>query len=616
MKIEYSFSITEPSITCKSFEHPEITIPTLMVPQLSTADVMRDLSYASHLRKLRNLSMHYAHNCVVLICDDKDTGYMAASYLAARHGGVYMDDTISVCDLGEDDRFQFFDGEFMQEGCLPIYLPTITMGEFIEGRPESGDSRVTIRQGRRRHVDNWQELYSKHPILITPLGCDRRFVDRIEAQYRMRSLVIVLLRRPKKRRSNTAGYDCYSLAEELRFSCAATVVELDRPAPDSDYNCAILRQQLAENGLALDDQADPQKILLQLEAFRVRHGGAGNRAIANFARMMGAQYRTVNLEPDLLSEAQALDFLKLEPNPAGHRKKKHSSDLCGCEEVKNQLRSVVDAMRVERSRREAGLPASEHGQVLLFAGAPGTGKTTAAKMLCDWLENEQLLENAFYDGLDSLEPCYQISGAQLKGKYVGQTAPLVHKLFEEHPFLFIDEAYALAEAGQDNDTFAQEAMAQLCIELENLPEDHVVVFAGYGGKHNRMRTFLDANPGLASRITATIQFDAYSPDRELPAILEELAASKQLILAAGWQKIAVPYFKRRASAADYGSGREARRLFESALAAQSHRLAGSDIVEREDLCTLTAADLQAAISALEQGFAALNSAKPIRCGIC
>ena len=59
-------------------------------------------------------------------------------------------------------------------------------------------------------------------------------------------------------------------------------------------------------------------------------------------------------------------------------------------------------------------------------------------------------------------------------------------------------------------------MGQLCIELENLPADHVVVFAGYGGDHdNRMRAFLNANPGLASRITKTIQFDPYSPDKEL-----------------------------------------------------------------------------------------------------
>ena len=158
-------------------------------------------------------------------------------------------------------------------------------------------------------------------------------------------------------------------------------------------------------------------------------------------------------------------------------------------------------------------------------------------------------------------------------------------------------------------------MAQLCIELENLPGDRVVVFAGYGGRQNRMRVFLDANPGLASRITATVQFDAYSPDNEMPAIFAHHAAARGLTLPAGWEKAVVPYFIRRAAAADYGSGREARRLLESCLTAQAHRLTGSDPLDADALRALTADDITTAVTRLEYGFAALNTAKAGRVGI-
>ena len=193
-------------------------------------------------------------------------------------------------------------------------------------------------------------------------------------------------------------------------------------------------------------------------------------------------------------------------------------------------------------------------------------------------------------------------------KALTSTAPLVHDLFKNSAFLFIDEAYALAENGQENDNYAQEAMAQLCVELENLPEDRVVVFAGYGGRQNRMRAFLDANPGLASRITATVQFDAYSPDKEMPAIFAHHAAARGLTLPKD-------YFTRRAVREDYGSGREARRLLESCLTAQSHRLMADEKFDADTLRTLTSADLKAAIAQLESGFAALDTAKTGKFGV-
>ena len=101
----------------------------------------------------------------------------------------------------------------------------------------------------------------------------------------------------------------------------------------------------------------------------------------------------------------------------------------------------------------------------------------------------------------------------------------------------------------------------------------------------------------------------------MPAIFAHHAAARGLTLPAGWEKAVVPYFIRRAAAADYGSGREARRLLESCLTAQAHRLAGSEQFDADALRALTTADLTTAMAQLESGFAALDTAKAGRVGV-
>ncbi len=60
----------------------------------------------------------------------------------------------------------------------------------------------------------------------------------------------------------------------------------------------------------------------------------------------------------------------------------------------------------------------------------------------------------------------------------------VRNLFKENDIILIDEAYSIAASHNgEMDTFSQEALAQLAIELEEHADDKVVIFAGYGGKY-------------------------------------------------------------------------------------------------------------------------------------
>ena len=602
---EDPFAVTIPELV-KITPDPELDIPMdvpcLVVPYMEYGRAEAELSCAAHLRALNDVKLDGEHNCVVLLAETEELGYIGAAYLAARQRDVYT-------GLPFSERTA--NPSLYSNGFLPVLaanpLDSQTaldcFGEFFTvGQPYAGDD-LSVNE------NSWILADGDFPLLIAPEGCWVGMADTVAREVVRRRLTIVLL--DKKEIDTESGNGLRTLRQELAFTCGAQIVELNKPEVTDDYNRYILATELLKNDIKVEN-APYDEILCHLDEFRRRHGGICNGNIQRYVKMLR------KLAPKrgqvTLTEAQALAPITLQSQQdaiqaAADLATEIKAELCGCDAVKQQLESVVDLMQIDCTRRKRKLPTSGHGQILLFAGAPGTGKTTAAKLLCDWLAARKLLDTE----CDNLYK--QVSGAQLKAQYVGNTAPLVHELFKSSAFLFIDEAYALAESGQSNDNYAQEAMAQLCIELENLPEDRVVVFAGYGGRQNRMRAFLDANPGLASRITATVQFDAYSPDKEMPAIFAHHAAARGLTRPKGWEKVVVPYFTRRAAAEDYGSGREARRLLESCVTAQSHRLIDSEKFDGETLRTLTADDLRTAIAQLESGFAALDTAKTARFGV-
>ena len=163
-----------------------------------------------------------------------------------------------------------------------------------------------------------------------------------------------------------------------------------------------------------------------------------------------------------------------------------------------------------------------------------------------------------------------VTGTQLKAKYVGQTAAKVHDIFMDNDIIIIDEAYSLVNYNETSrtDSFSQEALAQLCIEVEDHSHDKLIIFAGYGGdtddKHNKMKKFLDENPGISSRITFTVNFSSYN-EYEMLDIFELLARNANYRLEDGWREILVEFFKERIKAPNFGNGREARRLLEHSM---------------------------------------------------
>jgi Cdc6-like AAA superfamily ATPase len=134
-----------------------------------------------------------------------------------------------------------------------------------------------------------------------------------------------------------------------------------------------------------------------------------------------------------------------------------------------------------------------------------------------------------------------------------------------------------------------------------------VIFAGYGGrkvseKNNKMKVFLDANPGIKSRITSTFYFDSYSPE-EMVEIFMRIAKTQNYKVDASVGPMIAEHFKTRVDDDNFGNGREARSLLETSVLFAASRVLqeGKTKYTKEEMQTITREDVAAAIAQVNQG---------------
>lgn len=278
---------------------------------------------------------------------------------------------------------------------------------------------------------------------------------------------------------------------------------------------------------------------------------------------------------------------------------KLANEIIGLEEVKKQIKQIVSVMKLDKLRAEMGLQGEPYHNVHVMLGAPGTAKTTVAKLMGEIMTEEGLLPG---------KRAIVVNGAQLKGEFVGQSAPKTHALFECHDIIVIDEAYSIVDTVGGTDSFSNEAIAQLIIELENHATDKLVIFAGYGGrdvttKDNRMQLFLDANPGIQSRIASTFYFPSYEPEEMLSVFLG-IAKRNHYAFENEAGVYIRKYFASRVNVNDFGNGREARNLLDACTMFLAERIMERDRTQitQEDATMITVNDVKKAVRYLQESF--------------
>jgi nitrous oxidase accessory protein NosD len=253
--------------------------------------------------------------------------------------------------------------------------------------------------------------------------------------------------------------------------------------------------------------------------------------------------------------------------------------LVGLQRVKKDVTTLVSLAQLVRKREELGLrppPISRH---LIFAGNPGTGKTTVARLYGRLLHALGMLSNGHLVETDR---------SDLVGEYVGHTGPKTQAVFSRAlgGVLFIDEAYALTPRGQSAD-FGQEAISTLVKLMEDHRDEVVVIAAGYP---DDMQHFISANPGLASRFSRTLNFDDYITG-DLVGIVMCQAEQHQYTLGEPTCEAVSDFLERMPRDERFGNGRTARQLFQRMTERHAQRTAALDNPTAEALSALLPDDL-------------------------
>ena len=257
-------------------------------------------------------------------------------------------------------------------------------------------------------------------------------------------------------------------------------------------------------------------------------------------------------------------------------------ELCGLDKVKEDVKSLINLVKVRKLRGEAGLPVPPMSLHLVFMGNPGTGKTTVAR----------LLAKIYYAiGVLSKGQLVEVDRSGLVAGFVGQTALKTQEVVEKARggVLFIDEAYSLSNQESPND-FGREAIEVLLKGMEDHREDLIVIVAGYP---DLMRDFIHSNPGLESRFNKYFLFEDYNGG-QLADIFRSMCKKNGYAMDEATDRAAAEAFELMYQQRDenFGNARDVRNIFETAVARQANRVAALSAPTREDLMGLTLSDLE------------------------
>ena len=427
----------------------------------------------------------------------------------AKGGILFIDEAYALARKNDDSK------DFGKEA-IEILLKEMSDGDgdlsiIVAGYPEEMSSFLESNPGLKSRFNMHYDFPDYTPqdlMLIADYTAQKRaIVFNPEA----RELLYKKLVDSYRERDKTFGNARYvnSLIDESKMNMGLRIMQTDNP------------NELSKEDLSTIAAIDIQKI------FNVK-----NRDLAD-----------IPVDEELLKSA--LNTLH---------------GMIGLANIKNEIDELVKLVRFYKEiGRDIRQTFSLHA---VFTGNPGTGKTTVARLLAQIYKALGILERG------NLVECDRQA---LVGGYVGQTALKTNEILNKAMggVLFIDEAYALSEGGEND--FGKEAIETILKRMEDSRGELVVIVAGYT---DNMKHFLESNPGLHSRFDRAYLFEDYGAT-ELFEIAVKMLASNSIT---GEQKAldhlkSYMEFLSKTRNKFFGNARNVRKVIEESIKNQHLRLA-------------------------------------------
>ena len=227
-------------------------------------------------------------------------------------------------------------------------------------------------------------------------------------------------------------------------------------------------------------------------------------------------------------------------------------DLVGLGPMKESVREMVARMQFdsEENRKKKRRDRTQlSGRHMCFVGAPGTGKTTTARIMTSFLHQYGYIKE---------NKCIEIDGNFLKA---GTESALKTELVLRHVYggvLFIDEAYALMDS---SDNSGEQVIATLIKQMEDQRGRFVLIIAGYTYE---MKQLIEHNPGFESRIKDFLFFPDFD-DNEMRQILVSMANKNGFTVDSQAFVAFDGLIARERQSKSFGNARTVRNILDKAL---------------------------------------------------